>query len=467
LGRLFKKEYVTMKEFRKAVRLAAVTLAAVTLAACASKDVKKADISSTAVPSDEIARLEADINAGYGEQYDVLDDADFTKAQSWLKEAKDDLRDGKKQSEILDDVAYGRGFLQRTQELADGRKAQFQGILDARQAAVEAGARNTSTEKTTMRELDDRFRRVAAHRDVSAEYFNDLQRDYMRLETHAIQMTQLGNARARIDGAEAANAKRYVPNVLKEARVDLVNADNMIAANRHNPDGYQEAVAKANASSQLLVDTLKQADNGRVAESAALDLVLSQRKIDRLQSQLGQSEEQQKALNQKYSQTNAKLSEAEKAKALDDVLANAKKEFSKDEAEVYRDGDKLLIRLKAMNFPTGRSELPTTSLPLLAKVKGIAEDLKPQQILIEGHTDSTGNRAQNLELSQNRAEAVAQYFESNGVDSNTISAVGQGYKAPIASNKTKAGRAQNRRVDVIIVPAGAQQNQPQAQPQAE
>jgi outer membrane protein OmpA-like peptidoglycan-associated protein len=62
-----------------------------------------------------------------------------------------------------------------------------------------------------------------------------------------------------------------------------------------------------------------------------------------------------------------------------------------------------------------------------------------------------------MRLSENRAQAVATYFSSNGIERGKIQAVGEGYKAPIASNKTKAGRAQNRRVDVIITPSGTRQ----------
>lgn len=69
-----------------------------------------------------------------------------------------------------------------------------------------------------------------------------------------------------------------------------------------------------------------------------------------------------------------------------------------------------------------------------------------------GHTDSTGAAAYNMDLSQRRANSVANVLISNGVPAGRIAAVGRGASQPVASNDTVAGRAQNRRVDIIIRP---------------
>ena len=76
--------------------------------------------------------------------------------------------------------------------------------------------------------------------------------------------------------------------------------------------------------------------------------------------------------------------------------------------------------------------------------------------MIEGHTDSVGGKAINDKLSQNRANAVKEYLQTNGggisAESSKIEAVGYGYQKPLATNKTADGRAQNRRVDIVIKP---------------
>lgn len=73
-------------------------------------------------------------------------------------------------------------------------------------------------------------------------------------------------------------------------------------------------------------------------------------------------------------------------------------------------------------------------------------------IQIAGHTDNTGNASYNQSLSERRASAVAQVLIRNGVPSNRVSSYGVGMTQPIASNNTAEGRAQNRRVDIVIRP---------------
>lgn len=84
----------------------------------------------------------------------------------------------------------------------------------------------------------------------------------------------------------------------------------------------------------------------------------------------------------------------------------------------------------------------------------LAEFLKQnstRNILIEGHTDSTGSETYNLELSQRRAEAVADFLINNGVSPNRITARGHGEAYPVASNDSTAGRQRNRRVDMVVL----------------
>jgi OmpA-OmpF porin, OOP family len=201
-----------------------------------------------------------------------------------------------------------------------------------------------------------------------------------------------------------------------------VSAENLIAANRNDSSTVDPAVNQANDSSQMLVDTLAatKRPEGVINEDAAKALVLQGRKANSPEVHL------------------------------DKALESARKEFQSDEADVFRQGDKLLIRLKSVDFPVGRADLPSQSMNVLAKVKTVAQELKPSQITIEGHTDAVGKPAKNKELSESRAEAVANYLSANGIEKQKITTVGYGFEKPIASNKTKEGRAQNRRVDVIL-----------------
>jgi OOP family OmpA-OmpF porin len=74
-----------------------------------------------------------------------------------------------------------------------------------------------------------------------------------------------------------------------------------------------------------------------------------------------------------------------------------------------------------------------------------------RDIRIEGHTDSSGSEDLNQKLSQRRADAVKQLLIQNGIAANRIKSIGQGEAHPVASNNTEAGKAKNRRVDIILL----------------
>jgi OOP family OmpA-OmpF porin len=106
-------------------------------------------------------------------------------------------------------------------------------------------------------------------------------------------------------------------------------------------------------------------------------------------------------------------------------------------ADAFFDFDKAVLK------PAGKSKLND----LVAKVKGINLEV----IIAVGHTDSIGSDAYNQKLSVRRAEAVKAYLVSKGIEKNRIYTEGKGEKQPVADNKTKEGRAKNRRVEIEVV----------------
>ncbi len=75
-------------------------------------------------------------------------------------------------------------------------------------------------------------------------------------------------------------------------------------------------------------------------------------------------------------------------------------------------------------------------------------------MVVEGHADSQGAAAHNQDLSQRRAESVRGYLVSHGITSNRVTAQGFGVTRPIADNASPEGRANNRRVEIVVQPAG-------------
>ena len=104
-------------------------------------------------------------------------------------------------------------------------------------------------------------------------------------------------------------------------------------------------------------------------------------------------------------------------------------------------------------FPTDSAELLPSSKAKLDEIAG-ALQAQPQasDVKVLGHTDSTGTSGVNDPLSQQRAQAVADYLESKGVSPDRISAQGLGKTDPVSHAQTAEGRALNRRVDIVIEP---------------
>ena len=428
-----------------------ITAVAAMLSAC-GHGIKKADIPANAVPSDEVSRLDADVAKAYDDQLDIVAAKEFAKARSYVDEAKSDLRKGKKQSTTLEDVGYARAWLEKAASVGQDRSSNIRGLLDARKAALEAGAREYPQHNRVLGELDDKTRSVTTGK-MSPEKFNRIQSEYYDLELASIQSKNLDKAEANLNAAKKNRSESYAPKYTKAAEIDLTDAKNKIAVNRHNPDAFKESVNKALASAKFAAETTEVArGKGEPAEDVAAEIVRQRHQISSLKGDLGTANEEQAQMSEKLTEQGQQLADATAAQRLDHALKSAAKEFNKTEAEVYRQGDKLLIRLKDIKFPTGKADLPPKAIALLAKVNSIAQSLNPTQITVEGHTDSSGTAAVNLPLSQERAQAVATYFSKNGIDSDIISAVGKGFQVPLASNKTKEGKAKNRRVDVIVTP---------------
>lgn len=100
---------------------------------------------------------------------------------------------------------------------------------------------------------------------------------------------------------------------------------------------------------------------------------------------------------------------------------------------------------KTILFDTGKATIKPQSAAVLEQIVSVLNQYPNSKFTIEGHTDSTGNKAKNLTLSQERADAVRLYLVQRGVSDTRLSAKGYGVEKPIASNKNAKGRALNRR----------------------
>ena len=108
-----------------------------------------------------------------------------------------------------------------------------------------------------------------------------------------------------------------------------------------------------------------------------------------------------------------------------------------------------LVTLHGPQFDFNKATLKPAGKKMVDEAVTVMKDKPSMKVSVEGHTDSIGSDAYNQKLSERRAQAVRDYMVSQGIDAARISVKGWGKTKPIASNKTEAGRAENRRVEII------------------
>ena len=106
---------------------------------------------------------------------------------------------------------------------------------------------------------------------------------------------------------------------------------------------------------------------------------------------------------------------------------------------------------KTILFDTGKASIKFESAEVLSQIINVLKKFPKSRFRIEGHTDSTGKRAKNMLLSQDRADAVKVYLIQGGIASDRLESIGYGPDKPIASNKTRKGRELNRRVEINLI----------------
>lgn len=123
------------------------------------------------------------------------------------------------------------------------------------------------------------------------------------------------------------------------------------------------------------------------------------------------------------------------------------------DVEVIRQGDELLLNMPSgITFDTDSYSIKPEFRNTLDNIASTLGSYNQTYVDVYGHTDSTGADAYNMTLSRNRAESVAGYLATHGVARARIGTQGFGETQPVASNDTDAGRAQNRRVEIKLVP---------------
>jgi OOP family OmpA-OmpF porin len=431
---------------------------------------KKYDYPPTTNATSEIEKLEGDMATAMRAQVNVLSPDHYANARKKLDQAKKENQDRKSNSDVLEDLGYAKANLDAANEVAPRVEAALPEVVKARSDALTAEA--VRLRNADLIDADSDLKKVTSdfekkNPEVSLKKRGELQKAYLDVELASIKINYLDQSKALIEAAKKMGAKKYGATTLASAEAKYQAAERTIETDRHNSSAISQAANVANLEAKRAIEITRMAKGVKdeSPEEAAIAMEAKRNEAarnaleaDKNATQLNAARDTIRDKNATISDKNEMISDknSENSKLAADQRFNqafttAQNSFTSEEAEVYRQGDKLVVRLKQMQFPTGRSELPGSSMSVLSKVKDVIASMGAESVVVEGHTDAVGSKAKNQVLSQKRADAVAQYFVSeNALPSDQITAKGYGDTKPLGSNKSKDGRAQNRRVDVII-----------------
>jgi outer membrane protein OmpA-like peptidoglycan-associated protein len=263
--------------------------------------------------------------------------------------------------------------------------------------------------------------------DARAEYARARDGIAMRLDP-----TDVHEAWAALQRAETAN---------RDAPGEATSVDLAVVADR-------KALLAQSEAEGLEARQLSQQANASLQQTRMSQLRAAQAQVQQMQQQAGATEMQSQQTQEMQSR-----------------LREARESVSRIPSASVRDDERgMIITVQSeVLFNTGKFALRPAAV---AKLDQIADALHgiDQPIEVFGYTDSTGTRARNMELSQDRARVVRDYLVSRGIPKDLIKAQGKGPEEPVSENATVEGRALNRRVEIVVEPSKQQQGATSPQP---
>ena len=459
------------------------------LTACTGQQLEVKPIARSENPQELINKLDNEIAMAYRNHLNVLAPTWFGRANSSLNEAKKGLEQGDQLSKILDNIATGRAQLERAEEIAKVSRTTLPNAIQARELARAAGATSLGGEYT---EVEEQF--LDLSRAIENNNLNYAQRSQARvaerfraIELRAIKVQTLGEVRRLIKDAKEKSLQKIAPRSFAAAEKKLAEADAFITANPYEKEKMRQLATEALfmarrlhvvADQSMQFESMEpeqialwaEAFNYQVSEKLGAPDMRNQPFEEQRENILATIAVQRadhefmadniKTLQERIVSLEGKTLEEHQEKEqllaekrFNEKLSSIQNFFNPSEAEVYKKQNQVIVRLKSMHFPVGQSVIMPENYPLLSKVQRAIRTFGEPDVIIGGHTDSTGSEDLNEHLSQQRADAVRQYFVANEtLPYEKIIAVGYGSMRPIASNATESGRAMNRRIDVIITP---------------
>jgi outer membrane protein OmpA-like peptidoglycan-associated protein len=255
--------------------------------------------------------------------------------------------------------------------------------------------------------------------------------------------SELVSARHAYANAQLTEAPTLVPKELHEAEVALGQAE---SAFDKDPRGFRTAdlayVAERKSQMAVAAATIARAKTDSAHATGELADVQEQ-KVAQSKADLDAEHEARMAADEaRTASDQARVAAETREQAALATLAAVNKE----------DRGLVVTLSGSVLFKSGESTLLPEAQTRIAEVGKALMETKDRSLVVEGHTDSQGSDVSNQQLSQRRAEAVKSYLVSAGYSSSLINAQGMGEARPVADNATAEGRANNRRVEIVVKP---------------
>ncbi|MEA2336012.1 MAG: hypothetical protein QOE82_19 [Thermoanaerobaculia bacterium] len=348
------------------------------------------------------------------------------------------------------------------QQIDENRRAAEAQVEADRQARIAA-----------ERQLEEFYSRYAASITTSAPSDVDAMRrqiEDQQLALRTIQERERSNAEAmqadiarlRADLTAAQQSGNLSADVLAQRQADILARQQQLDTLRQSLESEAAARAQRDKQEQEAIAAAQLRRQQMDTEAAALR---AQAETASQQAQAAQTQAEQANAQAQQAQAAAQQAQASASEARTELEAT-RRELAERDSEARRlriqnelariastrsEERGLIVTLNGgILFDTGKTALKPGAKSTLSKIAQQLQGDKSLKIAVEGHTDSVGGTSTNQTLSDKRANAVREYLVSAGIPSDHISAAGKGEEAPIATNKTTAGRQQNRRVELVI-----------------
>ncbi len=280
------------------------------------------------------------------------------------------------------------------------------------------------------------------------------------------------SARASYQHASHGNGARMAPAEVHVAHEKLAEAERSFAddgnsgktrdlayiADRNARLADAVATTRTDQANHLKADAQFLSMQTKLAASAT-------RALEKSETQLGQTKGELSTTKDKLADSEQQKNDANAAADSERVARVAAEKKSAESEQKLKDIELKLSALAAVKdearglvitlsgsvlFASGKAVLLPEAQTRLSQVADALLATREHHIVVEGHTDSRGTMALNIDLSQRRAEAVRAYLISRGYDADLITSMGIGPDRPIANNSSAEGRANNRRVEIVI-----------------